>query len=76
MPPEVNKDKCTGAGDCLEVCPVDPKVFAIEGGKSNVVHPEECIECGACEAACPSGASNQNGFTNEQLLAEVEGALV
>ena len=53
MPPKVDRNKCAGHGDCYDVCPADPKVFEIKDGKANVVHPEACIECGACEAACP-----------------------
>jgi heterodisulfide reductase subunit A len=34
-----------------------------------------CKGCGACVAACPAGAATQNGFTNEQVLAEIEGIL-
>jgi len=35
-----------------------------------------CKGCGACAAACPAGAAVQHGFTNEQILAEIEGALL
>lgn len=56
MPPKVDHAKCDGDGACFEVCPADPKVFEIKNGKAHVVHPEACIECGACEAACPTGA--------------------
>jgi heterodisulfide reductase subunit A len=34
-----------------------------------------CKGCGACAAACPAGAAMQSGFTNEQVLAEIEGIL-
>ncbi len=34
-----------------------------------------CKGCGACAAACPAGAATQNGFTNEQIMAEIEGIL-
>ncbi|UOQ92456.1 ferredoxin family protein [Halobacillus shinanisalinarum] len=38
------------AGECIEVCPVD----CIEEGEDMFhIDPEVCIECGACEAACP-----------------------
>jgi NAD-dependent dihydropyrimidine dehydrogenase PreA subunit len=56
MPPKVDQAKCEGAGECSEVCPADPKVFEIRDGKAYVVNPDECIECGACETACPVGA--------------------
>lgn len=56
MPPKVDISKCQGAGDCYDVCPADPKVFEIKDGKSHVVNPDACIDCGACEASCPVGA--------------------
>lgn len=38
------------AAECIEVCPVD----CIEEGEDMFhIDPEVCIECGACEAACP-----------------------
>ena len=35
---------------CVTVCPVD---CIYEGGRMLYIHPEECIDCGACEPACP-----------------------
>jgi heterodisulfide reductase subunit A len=34
-----------------------------------------CKGCGACAAACPAGAATQNGFTDNQVVAEIEGIL-
>ena len=36
--------------DCVEVCPVD--CFYV-GANMLVIHPDECIDCGACEPECP-----------------------
>jgi ferredoxin len=36
--------------DCVEVCPVD---CFYEGNNMLVIHPDECIDCGACEPECP-----------------------
>ncbi|MER7197321.1 ferredoxin [Streptomyces sp. NPDC056910] len=38
---------------CTLVCPVD---CIYEGGRMMYIHPDECIECGACEDACPMSA--------------------
>lgn len=35
---------------CLEDCPVDA---IYEGLRGTYINPVECIDCGACEAACP-----------------------
>ena len=36
--------------DCVAVCPVD---CFYEGKNFLVIHPDECIDCGACVPACP-----------------------
>ena len=38
---------------CVEVCPVD--CIHYEEGKDRKLYidPDECIDCGACEPACP-----------------------
>ena len=38
---------------CVEVCPVD---CIYEGEDKYYIHPDECIECGACEPECPVDA--------------------
>ena len=35
---------------CVEVCPVD---CIYEGDTMLYIHPDECIDCGACEPVCP-----------------------
>jgi NAD-dependent dihydropyrimidine dehydrogenase PreA subunit len=35
---------------CIEECPVD---CIYEGGRMMYIHPDECVDCGACEPACP-----------------------
>ncbi len=49
--------------DCVEVCPVD---CFYEGPNFLVIHPEECIDCGACEPACPTKAIFEVGALPEQ----------
>jgi len=39
--------------DCVAVCPVD---CFYEGKNSLAIHPDECIDCGACVPACPVNA--------------------
>ncbi|MFA9444339.1 ferredoxin [Egicoccus sp. AB-alg6-2] len=35
---------------CVQECPVD---CIYEGDRMLYIHPTECIDCGACEPACP-----------------------
>ena len=47
--------ECVDALDrsCVDVCPVD---CIYEGARKNYINPSECIDCGACELACPEVA--------------------
>ena len=53
-------EPCIGTKDtaCVDVCPVDcihPRKdeAAFETAEMLYIHPDECIDCGACEPACP-----------------------
>lgn len=35
---------------CVDECPVD---CIYEGQRSLYIHPDECVDCGACEPVCP-----------------------
>jgi ferredoxin len=35
---------------CVDECPVD---CIYEGGRMLYIQPDECVDCGACEPACP-----------------------
>ncbi|KGA09052.1 MAG: ferredoxin [actinobacterium acAMD-5] len=45
-------DKCIDVQDksCIEECPVD---CIYEGDRMLYIHPDECVDCGACEPVCP-----------------------
>ena len=51
-------DACIGTKDrsCVDVCPVD--CIHDEGDVDQILYidPDECIDCGACEPACPVSA--------------------
>lgn len=46
---------CIGVKDqsCTEVCPVE---CIYDAGEMFMIHPDECIDCGACVPACPVAA--------------------
>lgn len=48
-------DACVDVKDnsCVGECPVD---CIYEGPRSLYIHPDECIDCGACEVVCPTEA--------------------
>jgi NAD-dependent dihydropyrimidine dehydrogenase PreA subunit len=35
---------------CVDECPVD---CIYEGERTLYIHPDECVDCGACEPVCP-----------------------
>ena len=45
---------CIGTKDasCVEVCPVDC-IHTTDDDAIYYIDPDECIDCGACEPACP-----------------------
>jgi ferredoxin len=61
--PYIITDPCIGTKDtaCVDVCPVDcihPRKDEPEFERTTIlyIHPEECIDCGACVPACPVSA--------------------
>ena len=48
---------CIGVKDasCVDVCPVDC-IHAQEEDEQYYIDPDACIDCGACEPACPVDA--------------------
>ncbi len=41
---------------CVEVCPVDCIHYEEGTDRKLYIDPDECIDCGACEPACPVSA--------------------
>ena len=48
---------------CIEECPVD---CIYEGQRSLYIHPDECVDCGACEPVCPVEAIFYEDDTPEE----------
>lgn len=73
--------RCNGCGECEKVCPYgaisyEEKELRVMGGREKrrvaVVNTALCQGCGACTVACPSGVMDLQGFSNRQILAEVD----
>ena len=47
-------EPCVGVKDsaCVDVCPVDC-IYTRDQDDMFYISPDECIDCGACEPACP-----------------------
>ena len=70
-------EKCGGCHTCAGLCPYSAiEMVARQEKKVAQINEVLCKGCGACAAACPAGAIFQHGFTDSQVLAEIEGALM
>lgn len=65
--PYIITDACIGVKDraCVDVCPVD---CIYEGDDQLYIHPDECIDCGACEPECPVSAIYPEEDVPEHLV--------
>lgn len=78
---EVNEDICSGCLECSKICPyeaISSKETEIKTHtKSTIktvaqVNEALCQGCGGCTVTCRPGAIDLKGFTNKQILAEVD----
>ncbi len=70
-------EKCGGCRTCEGLCPYGAiEMVDFEGRQVALINEVLCKGCGACAGACPAGAALQHGFTYEQVMAEIEGALL
>ena len=51
---QLDENKCTGCGMCLEVCPHE--VFKTNSTHAVIQNRDACMECGACSRNCPVNA--------------------
>ena len=80
-----NENACNGCGQCANVCPYGAISYIDKDFRGpnrttitrhvSQVNTAMCQGCGACTVACPSGAMDLNGFSNKQILAEVDACL-
>jgi heterodisulfide reductase subunit A len=71
----VEAEKCSGCRICNDLCPFNAITF-LEDQMVTEINQALCQGCGTCVAACPAGAISGSGFTNEQILAQIEGMLM
>jgi heterodisulfide reductase subunit A len=71
----INEAMCSGCRICNNLCPFNAIVFHMDRMVSEV-NPALCQGCGTCVAACPAGAISGTGFSNEQIMAQLDGLLM
>jgi heterodisulfide reductase subunit A len=70
----VHAEQCSGCRICNTMCPYNAISFDDAKGVSGI-NAAMCQGCGTCVAACPAGAIAGTGFSDEQVLAQIEGLL-
>ncbi len=71
----INQDKCSGCRICNNLCPFNA-IFFHDDKMVSEVNPALCQGCGTCVAACPAGAITGTGFSDQQILAQLDGLLL
>jgi heterodisulfide reductase subunit A len=71
----VDEARCSGCRICNNLCPFNAISFVSDLAVTRI-NPALCQGCGTCVAACPAGAISGTGFSNEQILAQIEGLLM
>lgn len=81
MTSKSDQSKCCGCGHCVAMCPY--KAISLKEIEDRIdgkkvrrivadVNSGLCQGCGCCAAACRTGAIDLQGYTNDQILREVD----
>ena len=68
-------EACNGCARCVEVCP--HAVFRMVGKRAELATPAACMECGACQLNCATGAITVEsgvGCATEMIVSALTGS--
>jgi heterodisulfide reductase subunit A2 len=71
---DINADTCCGCLGCVDVCPYGAINYMEDRGVCQV-NKVLCKGCGGCAATCPSASARLEGFSSDQIYAQIEQAL-
>jgi heterodisulfide reductase subunit A2 len=71
----IHEEQCSGCRICNTMCPFNAILYH-EDRLVSEVNPALCQGCGTCIAACPAGAISGTGFSNEQIMSQIDGLLL
>jgi ferredoxin len=52
--PRIARSVCIGCGECIALCPTS--ALGQRKGKADLIYPDRCTYCAACESVCPVNA--------------------
>ncbi len=69
----VDQDKCIGCGICVSLCPFGAiEMIKVDKKRKARTISASCKACGICASHCPTFAISMGGFTNEQIISQIE----
>jgi heterodisulfide reductase subunit A2 len=72
----VDPDVCEWCDKCIPACPYEAiSKLSLNGRDVAVISETGCKGCGGCVPVCPVGAIDLLGYTNDQILATIDGML-
>ena len=69
----VDTTQCVGCGECILACPYS--AIARNADEKAEINAALCHGCGTCAATCPAGAITALHFTDEEIVAQIDGML-
>jgi heterodisulfide reductase subunit A len=70
----VDEENCVGCQQCVSACPYQAITYLVDKGKA-LVNEALCKGCGTCVGTCLPKCISLKHFTDEQLVAEMLGAM-
>jgi len=74
LPPIIDKEKCIGCLLCENTCEWHALEFDKVTKKMNI-NELKCVGCGTCAGACPEEAISIPGFTDAQIMSQIDSIL-
>jgi heterodisulfide reductase subunit A len=69
----IDEEKCFGCGICESLCPFNAiRMKQVNKKRKAEVIPVSCKGCGICVPRCPRSAITIGGFTDEEILSEID----